>query len=67
MGAGAVCARAPCPRPCPAALSFDDLMGAPAAPQQQAATSLGGLGAGSGGVKLPPPPAKKDPFADLLG
>lgn len=48
----------------------------PARPQAGGAP-LGGLGLGlggapmggssTGGQKLPPPPAKKDPFADLLG
>ncbi len=63
-----------------AALGFDDLLGgaisqpqsSPARPQ---GGPLGGLGlggaamggAGTGGQKLPTPPAKKDPFADLLG
>lgn len=66
----------------PAALGFDDLLGgaspqpqsSPARPQA-AAAPLAGLGLGgapmgggsTGGQQLPAPPAKKDPFADLLG
>lgn len=64
-----------------AALGFDDLLGGPAAPPQapapKQAAALAGLGGALGGSSAAaaarpkmapaPPPASKDPFADLLG